>query len=287
MSRTVTIQSSELSLEISTFGAEILSLRDKNGREYIWEGDPAIWGRRAPVLFPICGGLADGKYILNDRKYKLDKHGFAKKLDFKLESQSKSRAVFLLTECEETLISYPFRFELRAIFELSNTKLTVTYDVKNNSDTTMYYSCGGHEAYALPEGIDGCQVIFDKAETLNNYKVEQGILSTHFETILENSHALVLSKNHFESDALIFKELASRSVTLVNSTGDRRIRVDFDGFDHLLLWQVSGAKYLCIEPWTGLPDIIGTDGDFSHKESTSSLESGASAAYTHHITILD
>ena len=287
MSTTVTLQSAELETDISTHGAELQSLRRKNGMEYLWQGDADVWSGRSPILFPICGGLKDGMYVFDGRKYKLEKHGFAKKLDFKLESQNRSRAVFLLCESEDTLISYPFRFDFRVCYELDGKKLTVTYDIKNKSEKTMYFSCGAHEGFALPCGVNGCKIMFEKPESLNSCKVADGILSSEYEKISENSQLLSLNEDYFKEDALIFKELASRSVTLVNDSGDRRIRVDFEDFDHLLLWQVCGAKFLCIEPWTGLPDIVGSDYELTRKESITPLEAGKSVSYTHHITILD
>ena len=45
---------------VDSHGGELVSLRDAAGTEYIWNGDPAFWPGRNPLLFPIVGNLKDG-----------------------------------------------------------------------------------------------------------------------------------------------------------------------------------------------------------------------------------
>lgn len=49
-----TISNSVLTVGVSEHGAELQSIQ-KNGKEYLWQGDTCFWGRRSPVLFPIVG----------------------------------------------------------------------------------------------------------------------------------------------------------------------------------------------------------------------------------------
>ena len=66
-------------------GAELQSLYNSDtGLEYIWEGDPAFWSGRSPVLFPIVGALINGEYIFNGKKYQLPRHGFARNRIFEV-----------------------------------------------------------------------------------------------------------------------------------------------------------------------------------------------------------
>ena len=51
------IKNDQLTLEISSLGAELQSIKDANGNEYLWDGDAKYWGKRSPLLFPIVGGL--------------------------------------------------------------------------------------------------------------------------------------------------------------------------------------------------------------------------------------
>lgn len=70
-------------------GAELCSLLDKRcEREYIWQGDPAIWAGRSPILFPMVGKLKEDAYLLGEKKYPMPKHGFAKTSEFSLSGKS-------------------------------------------------------------------------------------------------------------------------------------------------------------------------------------------------------
>lgn len=284
MSQTVIIENDNLKVQISTLGAEMRSVQNKDGKEYLWSGDPSIWGSVAPILFPICGGLKENKYTLDGKEYTLEKHGFIRKQEFEIAEKEKDRVLFSFSETEETLASYPYKFRFTAEYILKDNSIITNYSVTNNSGDTMYFSVGAHEGFATPEGIEDYKIVFEKHETLNSYKVDSSLMSNKFETILENSDTLELKKDYFVTDAIILKELNSRSVTLVNKNGDRKIKYDFPDCDHLLLWQICGAKYLCIEPWTGLPDIVGTGYELENKVSITPIESEDTADFTHTIT---
>ena len=126
MSKTVILASDKLSVKISTLGAEIISAV-KDGKEKIWEGNPDIWSGHAPVLFPICGGLKDDKFIFEGKEYILEKHGFARHREFEIESAEKEKAVFLLKDDEKTLESYPFHFEFRVKYALDGERINIEY----------------------------------------------------------------------------------------------------------------------------------------------------------------
>lgn len=287
MARNVTIENEHLKIDISTHGAEIQSFCDKSGEEYLWQGDPSVWSGRAPILFPICGALAKGKFTLDNHTYRLDKHGFAMKSEFTLEAQNQNSASFILTDSEQTLKGYPFNFELRAIFTLEKSTLKVEYRIYNRGEKTMYFSCGAHEAYALPNGIDGTRIVFEKNKELSNYLIKDGLLSDDYEKIEAEGNVLTLTSSHFNEKSLIFKDIESKSVTLVRNGDNKRVRVDYEGFDHLLLWQVEGAKYICIEPWSGLPDPVNSTGNITKKPSITALEAGKEKSFLHYITLLD
>ncbi len=287
MSELITIKNDHLTAVISTYGAELQNLFDRDGKEYIWQGDPSVWSGRAPILFPICGGLKNDRYTLGGKEYELSKHGFAKRNEFSVFSKAQDSAVFLLRENEDTLRSYPFKFELLVSFKLIENSLSVEFKVNNLSDETMYFSCGAHEGFSLPDGIDGTRVIFEKAEDHKNYKVTEGLLDTVYEALGDGSDTLMLHKELFSVDAVVLPEIVSRSLTLVSADGSRKIKVEFPDFEHLLIWQVCGADYVCIEPWSGLPDIYGGKSfAIEEKESITALRAGNSLSFRHKISIL-
>ena len=265
MSKQVTISNNDISVIISTFGAEIKSVI-KNGKELIWEGNPEYWSGQAPLLFPICGGLKDDKFVFEGKEYNLPKHGFARLSEFELESHDSEMAVFLLRSDDESLKQYPFEYELSVIYTLDKSKLNVEYNVKNMTDKNMYFSIGAHEAYACPEGIEEYSIVFDKAEDLNASRLEGNFLKYETVNVGENISEFPLKTEYFATDALVFLDLKSKKVSLKNRKTGEAIEVDFNGFPYLLLWTVPGAGYICIEPWCGIPDFVDSDYDITKKK---------------------
>ena len=94
----VEIASDALIASINPLGAELTSLRDAAGREFMSDGDPAYWTGRAPLLFPIVGKLGDDSYRLDGRDYVLPQHGFARRRQFALVEHAPGRALFRLED---------------------------------------------------------------------------------------------------------------------------------------------------------------------------------------------
>ena len=280
----VTISNSELTVVIAKKGAELQSIVC-GGVEYMWSGDPAFWAQRAPIMFPICGGLKGGRYELDGVSYEMSKHGFAKLSDFEVESKTESSVTFVLYDNEQTRKMYPFAFAFRVSYELDGKSVKVTYDAENLDKKVMYCTFGAHEAYACPEGIEAYELIFPERETLYALGLNGDIVTDYTKLMVSNSDRLVLDDKHFALDALVFDGVKSNSITLASRVSDRRVRVDFDGFDYLVLWHKHTAPYLCIEPWCGLPDVAGSDYNFANKAGMHAVAVGAHFARTHTITI--
>lgn len=282
----IKIKNGELVVEISTMGAELQSIKCA-GEEYIWQGDPAVWKGRAPVLFPICGGLKDDKYVLNGKEYTLPKHGFARNCEFEAETVSENKAVFLLKSTEETKKGFPFDFELRISYTLDGKSVNVGYDVTNKSEEDMYFSIGGHEAYSCPEGIEDYYLKFEKKERLTHNELHGVLLDNKCTVLGEDIDEFPLKYEYFDIDALTFLNLKSRSVTLCHKNGEKKLHVDFEGFDYMFIWTMAGANagYICIEPWCGIPDFEGSSYDFKEKSGINKVNSGDTFSRIHTITI--
>lgn len=280
----VTVKNSELTVVIAKKGAELQSIVC-NGVEYMWDRDPAFWAQSAPIMFPMCGGLKGGKYELDGISYEMPKHGFAKLLDFEVENQTESSVTFVLRDNEQTRKMYPFAFAFRVSYVLEGKSIKVTYDAENTDSKTMYCTFGAHEAYACPEGIEAYELIFPEKETLYAYGLNGDIVTDYTKLMVQNSDRLVLDDRHFALDALVFRDVKSNSVTLASKVSNRRVKVEFDGFDYLVLWHKHTAPYLCIEPWCGLPDVAGSSYDFKGKEGMHAVAVGGHFARTHTITV--
>ena len=268
--------------EIAEFGAEIKRIT-VNGEEKLWNGDEKFWTGTAPVLFPICGGIPENKFILNSKEYTLAKHGFARNSLFCVENTTNTSATFLLTSNEETLKSYPWEFEFRVKYTLSASKINVEYDVLNLSDSVMYTAVGSHEAYLCEDSIEDYDVIFEKEETLKTHRLEGTLISRKTDTVLFESRVLPLYNKYFDIDALIFTDVKSRFVTLRNRKNGKSVSVDFDGFDFLLLWTKPNAPYICIEPWTTSPSYTDDGYDLSQKEGMTAVNPKEHFKKTHSI----
>ncbi|MBE7011498.1 MAG: aldose 1-epimerase family protein [Ruminococcaceae bacterium] len=285
MSKLITISNDILKASISTFGAELSSVI-KDGKEIIWQADPNVWAEQCPILFPICGGLKEDKYIYDGKEYTLPKHGFAKLSEFEVESVTDTKAVFLLRSNEETLKNYPFEFEFRAIFELDGEKLLTTYETKNLSDRDMYFSVGGHEGYSCPNGIEEYSIIFEKPEKLERNTLQGCFLKDEKEDlgILDEVTELPLKYDYFILEAIVLTDLNSRKVTLLNRNTKEEITVEFPNHDYFLIWTKPGAKCVCLEPWCGLPDFIGSNFEIAEKRGIITLPSGETDTRNHIIT---
>jgi galactose mutarotase-like enzyme len=69
---------------------------------------------------------------------------------FELIEQAADRAVFRLTDNDETRAVYPFAFTLDAAFTLAGATLAIDITVANRGDRDMPASFGFHPAFAWP-----------------------------------------------------------------------------------------------------------------------------------------
>lgn len=280
--KNIIIKNERLTVEISTYGAEVQSVKC-DSRECMWSGDPEVWEGHAPVLFPICGRLTEGNYIYNGEVYELCGHGFAKTAEFEVEKADKTEAVFLLRDNDDSKSHYPFAFEFRVIYKLTENELSVKYSVKNTDNKEMYFSVGAHEAYACPGGIEGYSLKFEKEEKFDTLLLDGSFLNRKSFEISKTSDTLPLKYEYFKLDTLIFDKLNSKKVSLVKNSGETVAEVDFSQFENLLIWTMQNAEFVCIEPWNGLPDYTDTDGDIKTKAGIIVLESKKSYACEHKI----
>lgn len=280
--RLYTIANNNLRVTVSDRGAEMQSIIDGSGRERLWQGDPAFWTGRAPILFPVCGALKDDKYTLEGNTYELQKHGFARDSDWTPEKICSDSAVFLLTRQTP---GFPFRYELRASFTLDGPSIHISFETRNLGDRVFCYGIGSHEAYAAPNGLETCRLLFDESETFATDELLGNLLSGKASVLRENAHEFPLTWEYFRlRDSLIFRTLKSRGVTLIDDSTGLRASVSYPGMDVFLIWSKPGANYVCLEPWTNAPDLVNADSDITRKPGFIRLEPGKAETRTHTIT---
>lgn len=262
----VTISNSKLSAQIYCKGAELFSLKSlDNNQEYMWEGNPKFWEKHSPVLFPIVGTLKNNSYTYNDKHFQLLRHGLARNLNFSLIHAADNQAIFSLQSSEETKKAYPFEFELQITYTLLDSKLELNYTIINNDKVAIPFSIGAHPAFALPNNFESYSLEFNQQETLNCFTLENDLVSDNsFEIALENKK-LQLDYSIFENDALIFKTVQSRAITILENNKPL-LKVAFNDFKNLGIWTKVGASFICIEPWLGYSDAVHATGNLLEKE---------------------
>ena len=271
----------------SPLGAELTSF-SLDGLDYLWPADPAVWGRHAPVLFPIVGRLPDDTYRHQGRAYELAQHGFARDREFIVISQTAQEIVFELRDDARTRAAFPFAFVLRIRYALRDTTLTVCWEVDNPAaEQELLFSIGAHPAFRCPlesgETFEDYFFAFDHPVTLRRQLLRGGLRTGDTATVLTQQAELPLSYPLFADDALVFANYDFTALTLRSHRSVRFVRLGFAGFPYLGLWTKGpGAAFVCVEPWQGVASPAGLPPELRDKEGILTLAPGQafSAAYT-------
>ncbi|MEO5789235.1 aldose 1-epimerase family protein [Gelidibacter sp.] len=279
-----------LKISVHPVGAELRKISSvKNVNEFMWNGNPDIWNGHAPNLFPIVGGLKDGEYLHGTDIYKLSRHGFARNNDdFVLSEKNNDQLTFTLKYSEETLLSYPFKFEYSVSYELLKNTIKITYEVKNIDDKTIYFCLGGHPAFKCPvypdENYDDYNLKFEYPETSQTHllNLNTGLFTGQTEATFNTPNTIDLNYHLFDKDALVFKDLKSKKVTLESKKHGEILSVKYQDFPFLGIWAKPNADFVCIEPWQGLADSENSNQILKDKEGIVALEKHKtySASYT-------
>jgi len=293
-----TISNGKFSLTTAGLGAEMKSFKTAEGKEYIWSSDPKHWFRRAPHLFPTVCSLKDGKLTLDDKTYEMEKHGFAKGMEFSLVSKDETEITLVLKANEKTLSCYPYNFEFYVTHKIIDSGCETIYKVKNLDNKLMYYAVGGHPGFNCPmnedEEFSDYDIEFEKTETNNVYQSTPDDLGglLHKEGInskFMNINSFSLNYDIFKLDALVFEKINSKWVKLINRNTGSGILFEFEGFNSLGIWtpNVGGAPFICLEPWTAIPDKDDATGIFSEKPYITALEANGEKIYSYKMSIID
>ena len=259
-----TISNEFLTATINSNGAELTSLTNKN-REYIWEGNPKFWGKHSPILFPIVGTLKDSFYLYENKKYELNRHGFARDYNFEMEKKSVNKVLFSLKSNLNTRKQYPFDFELQISYTLNNFDLEVSYRVLNQQIKDIPFSIGAHPAFALPKKMLNYSLLFEKQEVLKSFTLKNDLLSDIFFEIELKEKMLPLNYEMFKNDALIFKTIESKKITILENNSPL-LSLSFSDFNNFGIWTKPNAPFICLEPWLGYSDLLNHNHAILEKE---------------------
>lgn len=288
----VTIQNSELTVEIDPLGAQLASICTPDGEEYLWQGDPDIWARRAPLLFPIIGRLRGGTYWLDGTPYAISNHGFARDTLFQIVQQSGSSVSFQITDTEETRRVYPFSFVLTVTYALEGSRLIKTHRVENRSGGEMYYELGGHDGFRIPagSGMADWAILLPGLDRVQLYPMDQDLMvAPRMEPIpLDHRGGLPLTPASYGQDTMILDAPPQGKAVLADPRGCPRVTLEFPDFPYLGIWTQNkpyDTGYVCIEPWTTLPDATFVGRELPEKAGIRRLPAGGSETLQYITTI--
>lgn len=285
----VTLKNTRLTAEIDPVGAQLCSVRSAAGTEYIWQADPAVWGRHAPLLFPVIGRLKDGRYTLNGREYAISQHGFARDGLFEVLEEGPERAALRLTDSPETRAVYPFAFSLTVTYALEENRLVKSCRVENRSREVMYWELGGHDGFRAPleagEVMDDYAVVIPGAEELEPYGMDGSLMVTPKGARFPLDRGRIpLKPSAFGLDTVILDSPAARRAMLVDKFGRARVTMEFPDFPYIALWTQEkpfDTNYVCIEPWSTLPDAAFVGRGLADKAGILALEPGGDKTLTY------
>ena len=282
------IENEFLKVTITTWGAQVKSvIRKCDGVEHMWQADKEVWGYHAPILFPYCGKLPEGKHIAKGQTYEWPaQHGFARIMEHEFVYKNKDTLVLQLTDTPETLAVWPWKFRLMSAFTIEGDVLHHTLTVENQDEDNMSFGIGYHPGFAVP---------FDEKHTYADYefrfnKVESPICLETAPRGLVNGKTYYLGKNIttipltdtlFAHDSHCMVGLQSDTLGIYEKDTGRGVVCSIKSFPYCLIWSKPGEpKFVCIEPWNSLPSPEEGGIDWSEKPAAAVIEPGESWSTT-------
>lgn len=289
----IKITSKENYAVLSLDGAQLNSL-NKNGKEYLWQGNSEFWAGQAPVCFPITGVLPDGKSSAFGKECNMKRHGVARINPFEVFEQHKNSVTFIQKSSSETRKQFPFDYQLKIKYTINGDTVENEYIITNTGKDKMPFVIGGHPAFNCPidddEAFEDYKVIFDKDIISPALRPDHksGLVDTNKSfDVMNGKNVLKLRHSLFEeNDALIFESCPAKTVTLIGKNG-KGIKVDFQDMNNLLIWSAVGnAPFVALEPWTGISSCLDEDGIFEHKRGMTILDSDETVSFKFKITMI-
>lgn len=275
-----TLENDQLSVVVSPRGAELQSLLHKpTSIEHLWQADPNVWPWHAPNLFPVVGGCLNNEVLIDGKPYPMARHGFARQSDFEVIESADNYAIFSLQANDETRTHFPYLFDFQLRYVLEGARVAVTYRVVNEDKQPIFFSVGAHPAFAVPfqdgEVYTDYFIEFEHDEPVVTHQLSAaGLFNGETRPVATEGSRLRLTEHLFDQDALVFKNLKSRRVTLRSERNPSAVTVNYADFPYLGLWAKPGAPFVCIEPWLGCADSEGDARPIEQKEAIQQVAIG-------------
>ncbi|WP_042221626.1 aldose 1-epimerase family protein [Oceanobacillus manasiensis] len=286
------IENDYLKVSVSPEGAELREVWSKKvGIQYMWEGDPAYWGRVSPVLFPIVGRLKNDRYQIDGKEYAMNQHGFLRDVTFDLHEHRSDHVSFSFSSNGQFTAQYPYEFQAIISYTLMEDSLSVSWKIINENEESMYFSIGGHPAFRVPlledESLEDYELELTEDETVTQFELKDALIHVK-DSNVKTPITPVLSDNLFKNDALIYSNI--KHASLKSAKTGKGVDVSCEGFPFLGIWskynEATGkiAPFICIEPWYGIADMHDTTGELKEKAGINKLRAGETFDRSYTIT---
>ncbi len=289
MANVYTIENEILSIAVNSHGAELSSVKNRvNNFEFIWQADPTVWNRHAPILFPIVGKLNQDTISINGSYYNMKQHGFARDLEFELVQKSNNELKFRLVSNSETFSLFPFHFELFVSyrFVLNTNTIDITYEVNNLSDLTMPFSIGAHPGFQLPmPNLEEYEINFFTMDSFEKQLLLNGLFSGMQEKVNLTDHKLHLNRDTFSKDAIVIKNIATKRIALKHKKSAYQVEMCYDDYTDFGIWSKTNCQdFVCLEPWLGYADNIDSNTSIENKKGIILLKPQGTFASSYQIS---
>lgn len=274
-----TLKNSEMEVQVSSKGGELVSLRDTEQTEYIWIGDARYWKRHAPQLFPCIGRLTNNQYSMDGALHEMGQHGFLRDYELTKVEESETSLHLQLQSDASTRQLYDREWIVDIFYTLCGKTLSVKFQVRNSDVRTMRFGYGIHSGFNVPLNpalrfedyrLDFHEVSTPKQmELTERYTISGGM----HDYALEEGRYLPLQHSLFDHDAIILKDMP-HTVTLGSQKDEKKVTVAFPDMPYLGIWHApeTDAPFVCIEPWSSLPSTDGVIDEFETKPDFITVE---------------
>lgn len=277
-----TLENEQIRLTVDSLGAQPLSVIAKStGEECLWQGDPAVWGRHAPILFPYTGRLPGGHMIVDGISYEGGQHGFARDAEHDLLEQTDKKLVLQLRANQETRAKFPFDFLLTSSFTLTGNTVHHTLTVGNPGEGPLQFGIGYHPAFICPfdgkHDTEDYEFRFDQMESPMVLDARpNGLLSGKCYYLGTNIRSIPLTDRLFDNDSYCMTNLKSSTLGIYEKDSDRSVVCRIEGFPYTLIWSQKTEKirFVCIEPWHSLPGVEGGSSKWEDQAAAAVLQPG-------------
>jgi len=288
--RLVRIENDDLAVSIARAGAELQSIRGKEtDTEYLWQGDPEYWDRRAIVMFPVNVAFREWKFTHRNKNYEMPFLGLVESGAFSIAQRSDDSVVLEFENMPETLSRYPFPFRFQVRYTVRGATLEQEYIIENLGTETMYFAAGGHPGFSAP--LDGdnqrgdYEIVFSEKLNVDRMAVAENLHQNRYEPYLKNEDRLTLDDGRVPSSGMFLENVEARRIGVARKGEDPYITLDLGDFPNVNMWTPPGMPFVCIEPMVGHHDTIDASYEISEKDCVVSLDAGKTVRYRFTMTV--